>query len=54
MVAPADLTGTPLSELRILSEECFALRGIVDDLQNLDQQYSSLNDGRELPPCPCP
>ena len=32
----------------------FALRGIVDDLQNLEQQYAGLNDGRELPLRPCP
>jgi hypothetical protein len=32
----------------------FALRGIVDDLQNLEQQYASLNGGRELPLRPCP
>jgi hypothetical protein len=32
----------------------FALRGIVDDLQNLLQEYASLNDGRELPFRPCP
>ena len=31
----------------------FALRGIVDDLQNLEQQYAGLNDGRELPLRPC-
>jgi hypothetical protein len=32
----------------------FALRGIVDDLQNLEQQYTGLNDGRELPLRPRP
>ncbi len=32
----------------------FALGGILDDLQNLEQQYALLNDGRELPLRPCP
>jgi hypothetical protein len=32
----------------------FPLRGIVDDLQNLEQEYAGLNDGRELPLRPYP
>jgi hypothetical protein len=32
----------------------FAVRGIVDELQNFEQQYALLNDGRELPLRPLP
>jgi len=35
-------------------ENGLAMQAVMSDVDNLEQQYAKLNDGRELPLRPCP
>src|SRR5438067_13261183 len=35
-------------------KNALAMQAVINDVENLEQQFASLNDGRELPLRPCP